>query len=273
MQLYARPHSDQARATFLQATNLAAQADQAAGHFYISSATLQTVDAFLPQFEAQLEARTATKKAYLHQRRERREAITVLSRVLRGFWAALRRQVKRLAYPATLYLYYGLTLNGRNRSMTKQAEIIAWAQAAVAGEARAVADNYTPISNPDIADVQSALNTVTAASNAVAVASEAFRTAQQALTVNRQEADALINTVMKELRFNLDHLPRPKQRDIMRTYGAIFRSQATAAPPSKTAEPTEEVQIIKEDSVAMSAPRPVESAVAVNGHAVHESVN
>ncbi len=232
MPKYQAPRSDTQRLTFLNRAVITASQDIAAGNTYVSQHTIDAITAFLPQFEAGMNAISAKLSARTKDIRERTAAMAKVETFTRDLWEVLKRRVARHDEPADVLLFYQLPLDGTVPYPTTQAEWLLLADQVVAGDAAAVALGHPAAVCPSAAELATVLERAQAESGDVAMADRAYDAAQKTVQALRPQADRLIAEVMAELRFNLRGEDASSRRRIMRTYGANFRHSA-----GKQAEP------------------------------------
>lgn len=245
MAVYVVPQGDAARLFFLKATLDMGRKDRQAGLAYVDQATLDAVEGLIAKFDPAYLALNAKLGQRVKETEGKTNALADLQTVVRDFWEVSKRMVARKKLSSALLAYYGLAQDG---SVPKSAAETSWldfAASLVKGDADAVAAGYPAMSNPSAAEVAAQLVLTQAEFNQVGTTDRAYDTAQEAVSTLRPQADALIQDVMDQLRFNLRKKDEASQRRIMRTYGAKFTyasgetpdEDAGGAPEPKPAEP------------------------------------
>jgi cation transporter-like permease len=95
--------------------------------------------------------------AWRRQKRALRQAHQDLKRVIRDFWGVVRRQAKRDGTAAQRLGHYGLHVNGRQPRLSEVGSTIHWATQIMEGEAQAVANGFTAVANPGVAEMEAAM--------------------------------------------------------------------------------------------------------------------
>lgn len=224
-------YSDNGRSHVLRTTANTAQNDAAKGEAYLSTETLNSVIAFIPNWEQKL----LQVNQYLSQRekeiREKNVALDFLDTVVRDVWEVEKRRVKRLALPAEVLTYYQLPLSGLIPKMSKEQDLFAIASKILTGDAEAVIAGYDTISNPSVSEVLQALDAAIKEKSDIAPADRAYDKAEEEVLNLRPQADELISDIVDELKFNLRKRDGASQRRIIRSYG-IEISYTTGNIPS-----------------------------------------
>ena len=222
MAVYAPPQGDAARLYCLKCTANVGPQDAQAGDEYVDKATLGAVAAFVPRFESAYLAVNARLGERIKQTQGKTTALADLQTGVRDFWEVGKRMVFREKLSTALLAYYGL---GQDGSVPKSASDTSWLDFAaqiIKGEADALAAGYPAMSNPTAAKVAALLALAETETNQVGGSDRAYDQAQEEVAALRTEADALIQDVMEQLRFNLRKKDEASQRRIMRSYGAKF---------------------------------------------------
>lgn len=221
---YAAPQSHAERHIFLTRAAITGQQDIDAGRNYVTQDTIDLVTATLAPYRAAINVipiASAERSTEVH---ERDEAMLPVSIYTRDLWEVLKRRVKRLGEPASVLLYYGLTLDGTVPSPNTADQWLATANTCIAGDAAAVLAGYPAMANPSAAELAAVVATATTEANDVAAVDRGLDEAFAAAAALVPAVDGVINDVMEELRFNTRKMDYPSQRRIQRTYGARFRT-------------------------------------------------
>ena len=222
MSKYIKPQGNKSRSVFIIKAATTAQQDKAQGKHYISDATLAVLIALIPIFQEKLLALNNTLSGREKEIREKNAALAILERYVRDLWEVLKRRVIRLNQPAEVLTFYELPLSGEVPKITKQEEWLLIAREVIDGDADAVTAGYPAMVNPSAAELTTVFQNAFLEDSQVAPADRAYDDAQAEMAEQAQQADAVIEEVMAELRFNLRNLDAPSQRRIMRSYGARF---------------------------------------------------
>lgn len=222
MPTYEPPRSDLARQAFLETSAKTGQEDIAAGNAYISQELVDSIVAFLPDYDTMVEAVTQTLSGREKEVREKNEAMSTLITYAHDLWEVLRRRVGRKNEPAEVHTYYRLPLDGKNPTPASDKEWLTMAENVVEGDAQAVAKGFDAMINPSAAELDAQRAAAQTEVDEVAPSDRQYDEAQEAVATLRPQADELIQEVMDELRYTLRKKDAPSQRRIMRTYGATF---------------------------------------------------
>ncbi len=115
-----------------------------------------------------------------------------------------------------------MALDGRTPKATVREAGLKLAKQLMSGDAKAVDAGHPAMANPSAVEVSEALQKARTEVGEVATADRAYDEAQTAVAGLREEADELIEEVMRDLRYHLHKLEPASRRRIMRSYGAEF---------------------------------------------------
>jgi hypothetical protein len=222
MAVYAAPRSDADRVACLKSTLDMGRKDRQAGNLYVEQASLDAVETLVVQFEPAYLALNARLAQRIKETEDKVSALADLETCVRDFWEVGKRLVFRKKLPAALLAYYGLPQDGGVPKPTSEENWLVLAAQIIKGDADAVAAGYPPMINPSAAEVAAQLTLAQAEVNQVSEADRAYDQAQATVAAPRAQADALIQDVMEQLRFNLRKQDEASQRRIMRSYGVKF---------------------------------------------------
>lgn len=159
---------------------------------------------------------------------ERNEAVTKCDKYNRHFFSALKNRVDREELPLSVLSLYGLPTSGIIPNDNSTTGIIEVARSLISADAEAVAKGYEPMSNPSAAQVEAVLIEAEKEIADSVDSDSRVNTKEAELAEVRQKADAVIDEILAELRFNLRRESESDQRRIMRTYGVKFRDETNA---------------------------------------------
>ena len=224
MPLYHPPTNDNARLAFLQKSAITASSDNTNGNQYISDEILEQVNQLLPDYEVKVNGLNNLLSSRSKEIRERDSAFSLLQLTVRDFWEVLKRRIRRKNLPAEVLTLYELPLNGHIPFPSSNQEWLGITRKVINGDKIAIEKGYEAMENPSTKELEKLLEICETESSDVSVADRNYDLAQKEVAELRQEADALIEEIMAELRFNLRKLEPASQRRIMRSYGATFKS-------------------------------------------------
>ena len=225
MGTYRAPDSDVERITFLRQTAVAGSQEMAKGNRYVRQEILDAIRAFLPEYEAAVQAVDARLSARVQANGERTAVLGELRVCTRQFWGVLRKRVRRAHQPAAVLAFYGLPVEGRTPNPAVGGQWLALASAVIAGDEAAVAAGYPAMVNPSAEELRGLLAVAQAGTEGVAVADRDHLAVQNAVAALRLRADGLIAEVVADLRYHLRGLEPARRRRVMRSYGARFRGR------------------------------------------------
>ena len=180
---------------------------------------------FAPKFASALDATGSFFTSRAKAVREKDVALGNVETHTRDLWDGIRRRVNCMVLPAEVLTFYKLSLDGTIDYPTTESLWLTMGDDVVKGDADAVAAGYLPMVNPSVAELQAMLVIAKAKVAEVVVADRAYDQAQEQLAAMRGSADALIQEIMDQLRYQLRKKEEPNQRRVMRTYGAAFSVQ------------------------------------------------
>ena len=222
MPTYLPAGNDADRLAFLQHALSRGQADTLAGKSYLSADTLLTLETITTTFAAAYTGLTDSKSSRSLEALDRTNAYAALQMYVRDLFEGLRRRVRRMGEPAQVLTLYGLPLDGTSPKYVSTEGWLSLAAVAVAGDAKAVAAGYAPMSNPTAAEVGAVLQTAKMEAEEADAADRHFDEQQEELATLRQEVDMMGESVVRELRFTAWRKDPASHRRIMRTYGVKY---------------------------------------------------
>lgn len=225
-----KQYSDNGRTHVLQTTANTSQSD---GDKYVSTVTIEAIMTFLPNWTQKLENVSQFLSVREKEIREKNEAMGFLDLVVRDVWEVQKRRVKRLGLHAEVLTYYQLPLSSNVPKTIKRKELLALAANMIQGDKEAVLAGFDPIVNPSAAELQTALDAAKKESAEVAPADRNYDIAEEEVSNLRPEADALIEDVIDELKFNLRKRDGASQRRIIQSYGVEIDYTSGAGPVSE----------------------------------------
>lgn len=235
MPYFKPPRSDLKRLAFLQRAAQTGNDDLLSSLNYLSETTVDTLTDqanLIANAYQMIAARLGERMAVVDECEVR---LKYLQTRLRDLWEMLRRRTRRDGEPVSVLGYYQLPGDGSKPNPGSRDAWISLAEAVIAGEAEAISAGFPPADLPSIAQVQVALMALRQSTADLQMADRALDLAQANIAALRPNADAAINQVMDELRYNLRHLEASSQRRIARTYGAEYgyRSGEQEDPPEE----------------------------------------
>lgn len=244
----------------------------------VSPVLVQRLKTMVPLYQgAYTEARLAGATAR-GAKGEAARAIALLKMTIRDAWAVLRRRNRRLGYPDTVLAFYCMPKHRELQVKGSQGQWIFVGQRMLKGDQEAQEDGYPPMQAPDASELQAC---VEAAENNEVVAqrlSLRHKELRLKLTKIRKEIITLYSDLTLAVRYALNKLPYPMQREVMRNLGfnfalaprkekvepeplAVVATPALPAPPKVVADPpsgqkeTEaSVEVSTEDTEGSPAP-------------------
>ncbi len=282
MPTYFAPDSDSSRLAMLNRTQQTGLQDRAAGKNTLSQETLDSVQSFIPQFEAALHDVNARLGERIQSTHAANTAVETLKNYIRDIWELVRRRTRRENLESAYLRFYLLTANGRSPHLTSRDEWLTMGRSLIQGDMAAVAAGFPTVANPGVTELQTALDAAAAAVNNIALFDRAYDDAQKSLAELRVQADDLCQRVISELRFTLYNLDPASQRRVMRTYGARYRLRSGEPADSHLSddaaadEAVVEMGLPEETAVLESLVAPVpgsqlvgEAVPAANGNGVY----
>lgn len=222
-----KQYSDNGRTHVLQTTANTAQSDS---DKYVSASTVEDIMTFLPNWTQKLENVSQFLSVREKEIREKNEAMGFLDMVVRHVWGVEKYRIKRLGLPSEVLTYYQLPLSGNVPKTIKRKELLALAANMIQGDKEAVLADFDPIVNPSAAELQTALDAAIKESAEVAPADRNYDIAEEEVSNLRPEADALIEDVIDELKFNLRKRDGASQRRIIQSYGVEIDYSSGSGP-------------------------------------------
>ncbi len=136
----------------------------------------------------------------------------------------LKNRVIREELPLSVLSLYGLPTSGIVPTPRSSADIIEIAKGLVSADAEAVLKGDEAMSNPSASQLEAAL---IESEKEIADAVDSDSKETDLATIS-DEADALIDEILAELRFNLRRESESDQRRIKRSYGVKFKDDVSA---------------------------------------------
>lgn len=229
MPIVSKVQNDKARVGILTTSNSCyTQNITNGGAVYISDISANAAAALVPSYRDMMLQVNSEKENRGREITERNVAVKNCDIYNRHFFSALKNRVIREELPLSVLSLYGLPTSGIIPNPSTPADIIEISKSLVAADAEAVLKGYEAMSNPSAAQLEAVL--IEAEKEiADAVDSDSKVNSKEAeLAEIRDKADALIDEILAELRFNLRRESESDQRRIMRTYGVKFKDDVSA---------------------------------------------
>ncbi len=225
------PQNDNSRGGFLETAQQTATSDQAQGTVYIMEDTFKTLTDFAPVYLAETSKVSELKSNRIRETREKNSALAHLVMNVKHGMHSIKNRVQRRSEPSEVLAYYELPQSGLLPRIRATEETITLAKKLVVGDAAAVSAGYSPMVNPDVAELEAAIIAAETEIGELAEADRGLDDASKGIATLRAQADELIGDVIDELQFNLRKMDDSSARRIMRRYGVNFKNDSGTDEP------------------------------------------
>lgn len=218
------PGSDSSRDAFIKTALETSTKNVAKGKEYLMTATHTKLVDFAPQFAEKFADIISSKGKRLNETNEKQTAYAHLVMNVSHVMHSIKNRVQRRGEPSTVLSYYQLPQTGIFPELRPNSKIITTAEKIILGDAAAVTAGYEPVTNPDAAELQAAIDQAKIEQSEFYEADSAYDEAAEELAEVRDSADDIIRDIIDDLEYNLRKMDDASRRRIMRTYGVEFIS-------------------------------------------------
>ena len=222
---YDAPENDLRRLQTLERILSVHAQDEAAGKPLVRTAVISEAAALQPQFKAAYDNLNNTLSARARAVLAKDEAFMSLEWGVRDAWESIKRRVRRQKLGVDVLIFYGLPESGDVPKSMPYAEWLPRCAVVMEGDADAVAAGYAPLGDPTVAELQTLYAAGKAAYDALPMADRAYDEAQTAVAALRDQVDAVLAKVVKDMRYNLsviNEMDKESERRVMRGYGFTY---------------------------------------------------
>jgi hypothetical protein len=174
-------------------------------------------------FDGKMNAISIATGAYTSGTPGKSEAGDTLRTFISHFIQVFNLGVARGKYPAAHRTYYNLEVESSALpELTKDSDLLLWANRIVTGDANRLAVGGLPMANPDTAEVAAALAVFSPLHTTQSTLKDALDNAQEALEGILTEADKVIKKVWDELETYYNEESDESRRENCREWGMVY---------------------------------------------------
>ena len=174
-------------------------------------------------FDTKMNAISVATGAYTFGTPGKAEAANTLRIFINHFIQVFNLGVARGKYPAAHRTYYNLEVDSSALpELTKESDLLMWANRIITGDANRLAVGGLPMVNPDAAEVAAALTVFGPLFTAQSNLKDALDNAQEQLEAILVEADKVIRKVWDELETYYNEETDESRRENCREWGMVY---------------------------------------------------
>ncbi|WP_421918362.1 hypothetical protein [Marinifilum sp.] len=223
MPYLSQPNSDVQRIAFMRACLSMAKKAVTNNSAILGETLVANLESGLTDFDTSYQLLDASLSARQQEVLEKNEAVGVLKVYVRDFYDGLKRRTYRLHHPTSVFRLYGVSSEGELPKFSGDNNLFEVARQIVLGDANAVVEGYTAMSNPTAAEVQEKLSAAEKEKEEVGPADSEYNRVQKELEAKREPIDELISEVADTIQFVMRKESASNVRRIMRNYGFNYR--------------------------------------------------
>lgn len=216
------PNTDMAR---LRALKAAKELGEQLPPFKLafSSASLQKLRQFLPQFENMFHQQRTALNLQVNKGREYNALMRKARLYVSHFYQVLNFAIARNDLPASSRKFYGIRENdSRIPPLQTEKDILYWGEKLLKGETERIASGGSMMNNPSAAVVKVRYEQFAEAAHSQKVSQKSTIYATDRISSLRAEADKLIQVIWDEVEATFDLLPDDARREKSSQYGVIY---------------------------------------------------
>ena len=243
---YDAPENDLRRLQTLARVLSVNEQDVLAGKLFVRTAVITEAAAIHPLFKDAFNDLNNTLSARSKTVLAKDEAFKLLEWGVRDAWESMKRRERRQSLGVNVLHFYGLPESGEVPKWIPYAEWLPRCEVVMEGDADAVAAGYAPLGDPTAAELQALYTAAKLTYDAIPMADRAYDDAQSAVAALRDQMDAILAKVVKDMRYNLSvvaEMDKESERRVMRGYGFTYinvDSTAQEAVAETLADPSAE---------------------------------
>lgn len=216
------PNTDMAR---LRALKAAREMGEQIPPFKLafSSATLQKLRQFMPQFENMFHQQRSALSLQVNKSREYAALMRKARLYVSHFYQVLNFAIARGDMPASSRKFYGIRENdSRIPPLQTEKDILFWGEKLLKGEAERIASGGSMMNNPSSAVVRVRYEQFAEAAHSQKITQKSTLYATDRISALRAEADKLIQSIWDEVEATFDLLPDDDRREKASRYGVVY---------------------------------------------------
>ncbi len=229
---YDQPSNDLRRLQTLERILSIHAQDAVAGKEFVRTAVITEATTIHPPFKNALESLNDTLAARSKAVLAKDGAFKLLEWGVRDAWESIKRRERRQSLGASIFHFYGLPESGEVPKSMPYAEWLPRCGVVMEGDGDAVAAGYAPLGDPTVAELQTLYTAAKATYDTLPMADRAYDDAQAAVAALRDQVDAILTKVVKDMRYNLGvvaEMDKESERRVMRGYGFSYINVSNTA--------------------------------------------
>jgi|SRR3972149_3798440 len=225
------PDTDEGRLKALQGAKNKADSLPGGAVRAFSDDTLAHLDAFLPNYNTQMQERGSALSVQSQASLDEDNAFDTCALFISHFIQVFNFGIERGVHPASARAFYQLDVNQEDLPrLTQESDVTLWGKNLIDGEAARVTAGGTPMQNPNIAQVTAKYNDWIAKSNLQSNKKDSYDKEQEDVAALREECDDLILDIWDEVEFTFRKDEAPSKRRKCREYGVVYVSRPGEEP-------------------------------------------
>ncbi len=242
------PNTDMAR---LRALKAAKELGEQLPPFKLafSSASLQKLRQFLPQFEIMVHQQRSALNLQVNKGREYNALMRKARLYVSHFYQVLNFAIARNDLPASSRKFYCIRENdSRIPPLQTEKDILFWGEKLLKGETERIGAGGSMMNNPSAAVVKVRYEQFAEAAHSQKVSQKSTVYANDRISALRAEADKLIQVIWDEVEATFDLLPDDVRREKSSQYGVIYVLRPNERPGYNSEEISEEKNLHEEEA-------------------------
>lgn len=188
-----------------------------------SSASLQKLKHFLPQFENMFHQQRSAMQTQANKSREYNMLMKKARLYVSHFYQVLNFAIARGDLAPASRKFYGLRENdSKVPYLMSEKDILVWGERLIKGESERLANGGNPMTNPTAAVVRVRYEQFSAAAHSQKILQKSTGYATERISGMRAEADQLILSIWDEVEKTYDLLPDEDKREKASQYGVVY---------------------------------------------------
>lgn len=192
----------------------------------ITEETMVTLDTIQPDYNAKVLAMNAALSGQINASALENSALNVCRMYDSHFLQVFNLGIARGVYPASARTFFGISASDdKLPALTKENDVMHWAEAIVSGDAARVTAGGAPMTNPTAAEVNAKLTDFKTKRSTQSEMKDAYDSAQQAVGGMFDTVKQLVVDMWDEIEFYYRHEPdEASKRRRCREWGVVYVS-------------------------------------------------
>jgi len=225
------PNTDDARLKALQTAKEKADSTDPA-QWAFAAETKVRLDDIYTRFSREMQERGDALAGQAEASKEEDTTMQWAEKLMSHFWQVFNLGIDRKKYKASDRAFYQAPVNNEEHPWEQsEAEIVLWGKRLIDGEAKRIAAGGAPMTNPGIAEVQTAYDAFIVEHDKQSAAKDNYDSEQEDVEDMRPEVDEFIqNDLWAEIEFSFRREEPPSLRRKAREWGVVYVSRPGEEP-------------------------------------------